>query len=142
MAVEVALVDSRSGADLLMNLHIARDVLRRVGLLARAAEIFCTRSRSGWTPCSIPHPARRRHFPPAAPRRPQSVVLRSIETTASLVSVWMCAPGLRSAWWRCSALGEPLHLVGHHRKAATASPAMEDWIEAFNARMLVCSAMR
>ena len=103
--------------------------------------MFCTRLAIWLDTCSISSSAAPAFSASSAPPT-TSVVLRSIDTTASLVSVWMvrtstsiCLVALaaRSAR-RCTSSATTA-------KPRPASPAMEDWIEALSARMLVCSAM-
>ena len=104
-------------------------------------EMFCTRLAIWLETCSISSSAAPAFSASSAPPT-TSVVLRSIDTTASLVSVWMvrtstsiCLVALaaRSAR-RCTSSATTA-------KPRPASPAIEAWIEAFSARMLVCSAM-
>ena len=105
------------------------------------AEMFCTRLAIWFETCSISSSAAPAFSASSAPPT-TSVVLRSMDTTASLVSVWMvrtstsiCLVALaaRSAK-RCTSSATTA-------KPRPASPAIEAWMEAFKARMLVCSAM-
>ena len=102
--------------------------------------MLCTRLAIWLDTCSIFSSAAPAFSASCAPPT-TSVVLRSIETTAPLVSVWMvrtsasiCLVALaaRSAR-RCTSSATTA-------KPRPASPAIEAWIEAFSARMLVCSA--
>src|SRR5580704_2527808 len=142
IAAEVALVDSAVCALISFSTPMLRAMFCAAVVWARALEeMLCTRLAIWFDTCSISSSAAPAFSASSAPPT-TSVVLRSIDTTASLVSVWMvrtstsiCLVALaaRSAS-RCTSSATTA-------KPRPASPAMEDWIEAFNARMLVCSAM-
>ncbi len=122
-------------------------VVRRVTSAAEPAcclaelEIFCTRLAIWLDTCSISSSAAPAFSASSAPPT-TSVVLRSMEITASLVSDWIVLTSTsiclvafvdRSAS-RCTSSATTA-------KPRPASPAIDAWIDAFSARMLVCSAM-
>src|SRR6185312_4725867 len=142
IAAEVALVDSAVWTLISLRTCMLRAMFWAAPVCWRELpEIFCTRLAIWFDTCSISSRAAPAFSASNAPPT-TSVVLRSIETTASFVSVWMvrtstsiCLVALaaRSAS-RCTSSATTA-------KPRPASPAMDAWMEAFRARMLVCSAI-